>query len=176
MWRYRYQEMIPISKDKYGQGERIARIIHLLATEGSKSYPELRERFPKISEATLERDIKLLKKTKVVVDRKEARVVAGVISRKVFMFFKDDKDIVGKTKKAMENLKQDFNQVTLEQIASYSGLPPEKIVDTAYALAPKLNLLIGKEAKATPPPPLIVGAHEKKKPTLQRKQKQRTES
>ena len=73
MRRHRYHEVIPINNYKYGQGERIARIIHLLVTDGSKSYSELKKRFPKISEVTVERDIKLLKKTKVVVERKEAR-------------------------------------------------------------------------------------------------------
>lgn len=168
--------MIVISGNKYSQGERIAAIIHFLAAEGSKSYPELKERFSMISEATLQRDMTLLKETKVVVERKEPRVAKEVISRKVFLFFKDDEDIVGKTKKAMENLKQDFRQVTLDQIASHSGLSPDQIRSAAYALAPKLALLIGKDAIEAPPLPLIIGAREKKKWVIGRKRKHRTGS
>jgi hypothetical protein len=142
-----------MSKDKFGQGERIARVIHLLVVDGGMSYPELRKRFSKCSEATIHRDIGLLKKVGLVVEKKVLKTTENVDSRKVFIFFKDDIDIVGKTKRAMEILKKDFRQVTLDQIASISGLPPTKITEAAYALAAQLDLLIGKEAIEAPPAP-----------------------
>lgn len=129
-----------------------------MVTEGQQSFPELRNKFPMFSEATLQRDIKLLKETGLIVDRKidESRIVNGIDIRKVFIFFKDDKDIVGNTKKAMEILKHEYTQITLDQIASYAGLPPGMILNAAYALAPKLGLLIGSEAKEVPPSPIVV--------------------
>ncbi|NIU82342.1 MAG: hypothetical protein GWN17_02125 [Candidatus Korarchaeota archaeon] len=66
-----------------------------------------------------------------------------VNTRKVFVFFKDERDIVGKTRMAMENLKRTHRQVTLDLIASRAGLPPKEIHEAAYALAPELDLLIG---------------------------------
>jgi hypothetical protein len=97
------------------------------------------------SDATLQRDMKLLKETGLIIDKKESRLVDGIHTRKVFIFFKDDKDIVGKTKKAMEKLKRRYGQVTLELIASYAGLLSENIQEAAYTLAAKLDLPIGKE-------------------------------
>ena len=150
--------MIIISKDKYGQGERIARIIHLLVTEGAKSYFELREKFPMYSNATLGRDIKLLKKTGMVVERKEARTVGTTISRKVFIFFKDNRDVVGKIRKTIQDLKKEYSQITLDQIASRSGFPPRKVEEEAYSLASKLDMLIGKDPIQRPPDLHIAGA------------------
>jgi len=132
-------------KRRYSHGERIARIIHLLVTEGSKSFPELQKKFTMFSNATLQRDIKLLKETGLIIDKKESRPVDGIRTRKVFIFFKDDRDIVGKTEKAMKKLKPRYRQVTLELIASHAGLPPESIQEVAYTLAPNLDLPIGKE-------------------------------
>lgn len=132
-------------KRSYSQGERIARIIHPLVTEGSKSFPELQKKFPTFSKPTLDRDIRLLKKTKLIIDKNESRLFDGIRTRKVFIFFKDDQDIIGRTKRAMEKLRQHYRQVTLELIASHAGLPPESIQKVAYALAPKLDLPIGKE-------------------------------
>jgi len=147
-----------MNEDKYGQGERIARIIHLLAERGSMSYPELEKRYPKSSKATLLRDMRLLKKTNLVVVRREPRTTDGRSSRKTFIFFKDNRDVVGKTKSAMEKLKKDYTQITLDLIASHAGLPPEDIKSAAYALAPELGLLIGETSKERPPSPLFVGA------------------
>jgi hypothetical protein len=144
-----------MSKDKYGQGERIARMIHVLVAKGSMSFPELKKKFPKFSEATLRRDVRLLKKTRLVIERREPRTTDGSISRKVFIFFKDDKDIVGKTKNAMESLRGDHLQVTLDQIASLAGMPPTQIEEAAYALAPELNLLIGKDVIGKKDVPVI---------------------
>jgi hypothetical protein len=151
--------VIVTNEDKYGQGERIARIIHLLAESGSKSYPELERKFPRSSKATLLRDIKLLKKTKLVVERREARTTDGRISRKTFTFFKDNKDVIGKTRNAMEKLKENYTQITLDLIASHAGLPPEDVKNAAYTLASELGLLIGKDSKDRPPAALLVGAH-----------------
>ena len=145
--------VIDIDSKKYSQGRRIASILYFLITKGSKSFPELKERFPMVSKATLERDIKLLREEGIVVDKKESRLVSTVNARKVFMFFKDDKDIVGKTKKAMENLKEmGYAQVTLDLIASKAGFPPKTLKEAAYSLAPKINLMISTK--------VFVGGHE----------------
>jgi len=119
-------------------------MIHLLATEGSKSPLELKRKFPMFSEATVNRDIKLLKKTGLIVEKRESRVVGEINTRKVFVFFGDHKDVTGKTRKAMERLKRGYTQVTLELIASYAGLPPKKVKREAYRLAPELGLPIGR--------------------------------
>jgi len=138
--------MIVMKREKYSQGERIAYMIHFLVTEGSKSYPELKKRFPMFSEATLLRDVELLMKTELIIEKPETRQINGISTRKIFIFFKDDKDVVGKTKKAMNDLKDEFyGQVTLDLIASRVGLPPETIRDAAYTLAPEVGLLIGME-------------------------------
>jgi len=137
--------MIIMVKRRYSQGKRIARIIHLLVTQGSKSFPELQKKFPMFSDATLQRDIKLLKETGLIIHKKESRLVDGIHTRKVLIFFKDDRDIVGKTEKAMEKLKRRYSQVTLELIASYAGLLPENIQEAAYTSAAKLDLPIGKK-------------------------------
>ena len=50
-----------MSKEKMSQGERVARIIHLLITNGAKSYPELEKNFPMFNKTAIERDINLLK-------------------------------------------------------------------------------------------------------------------
>ena len=171
---YRYHQVIIINKEKYSQGERIARMIHLLLEEGSKSYPELQKKFPTSSKATLCRDIKLLTKTKLIIEKKEARTVANVISRKVFMFYKDSLDSIRKTRNAMEKLKTEYSQVTLDLIASYAGLPPDKIQEDAYTLARQLSLLIGKEATARPPSPLFVGLE--KNPYRERKPKRKAQN
>ena len=61
-------------------------------------------------------------------------------------------------KGAMEKLKEKgYEQVTLDMIASYTGLPPEEVKKHAYTLAPKLKLLIGNESREAPPKPLTVG-------------------
>jgi len=87
----------------------------------------------------------LLKETGLIKEKKESRIINGISTRKVFIFFKDDKDIIGRTKRAMENLKQTYSQVTLDLIASRVGLPPDKIQEAAYTLAAELNLPIGKK-------------------------------
>lgn len=97
------------------------------------------------SDATLQRDIKLLKETGLIIHKKESRLVDGICTRKVFIFFKDDRDVVGKTERAMEKLKRRYGQVTLELIASHAGLLPEDIQEAAYTLAAKLDLPIGKK-------------------------------
>ena len=152
------EEALLLAKSaNYGQGERIARMIHLLVTKGGQSYPELEKRFPKCKPLTIHRDIKLLKKTGLIVEKRKQKTMGQVISRKVFIFFKDNRDVVGKTKDAMENLKQEYSQVTLDLIACHAGFPPEEIRVAAYNLAPQLDLLIGKEEKQKPPSPLVVG-------------------
>jgi DNA-binding transcriptional ArsR family regulator len=161
-----------MNKDKVGQAERILRILHFLIMNGAKSYSEVGKGFPRVSQSTLERDMKLLKKTRLVVERKELKISDEKVSKKVFMFFKDDKDIVRNVDKAMENLKQDFCQVTLDQIASCSGLAPDDDMRrVAYALAPKLGLPIGREPIERPPDPLFVGAEEKTQTGSKKKRK-----
>jgi hypothetical protein len=145
-----------MSKTKLSQGKRIALITHLLATDGAKSFYQLKEKFSMVSDATLRRDLKLLRETKLVVETREARNTDEHISRKIFIFFKDYSDIVGKTKDAMEKLKKDFCQITLEQIASKSGLPPDRIETVAYNLAPKLEILISQHSKQESPDVLFV--------------------
>jgi hypothetical protein len=132
-------------------GERIAIIIYILSEKGGKSRPELKERFPKVSQATLDRDIAILKRNKLIVEKKEIRSTEGRDSRKVFIFYKDNKDIGERTRKAMEKLEKDYVQVTLFQIASLAGLKPGVLTDVAYELAPKLNLMIGQESIMRPP-------------------------
>jgi hypothetical protein len=135
-------------------GERIAAIIFVLVTSGGISRQELKSRFPKVCQAALDRDIALLKREHLIVEKKEIRSINGVDSRKVFIFFKDDKDLQGRTRKAMEILEKEFVQVTLFQIASLAGLKPEALIDAAYELAPKLNLLIGEISQVRPPKPI----------------------
>ena len=144
-------------KEKISQGERIARIIHLLITDGSKSYPEIEEKFPMVSTSTIKRDIKLLKRLGLIVEKRVAKTTGEKNSRKVFIFFKDNKDVVGKTENAMEALKREFIQVTLDQIASRAGFPPSIVEEHAFALAPKLKLIIGKKEISVQPTPLVVG-------------------
>ena len=134
---------------------RIAQLIHLLASKGSMSRPELRRHFPKVSESTLTRDMKILKEVGLVKERRELRVVDGVAARKVFIFFKDDIDVLGRTRQAMLSLKENYTQVTLDQIASNAGLEPTKVTEAAYALARELKLQIGSNAIETPPRPLM---------------------
>jgi hypothetical protein len=75
----------------------------------------------------------------------------------------------------MEKLKQDFHQVTLDQIASYTRLSPdETFQNVAFTLAAKLGLLIGKEAIEVPLRPLVIGTQEKKKLALERKRNHKT--
>jgi hypothetical protein len=142
-----------IKASRKSEGERIATIIYILTTTGGKSRLELKSRFPSVSQATLDRDIAILKREKLIVAKKEIRSIKGVDSRKVFIFFKDDKHIEEKTRKAMEILEKDYVQVTLFQIASLAGLKPDDFIDVAYELAPKLNLLIGQESIERPPNP-----------------------
>jgi hypothetical protein len=104
-----------------------------------------------VSQPTLDRDSTILEHEGLIVEKKEVRSTDGLDSCKVFMFFKDDKDIQGRTRKALEILKEDYVQVTLFQIASLAGLKPEVLVDVAYELAPKLNLFIGQESTIRPP-------------------------
>lgn len=135
------------------EGERIASIIYILIMDGGISRPELKNRFPDVSQATLDRDIAILKNENLIIEKLESRSLNGVNSRKVFIFFKDSKNIEGKTRKAMETLEKDHVQVTLFQIASLAGLKPDDLINAAYELAPKLNLLIGQESIIRPPNP-----------------------
>jgi hypothetical protein len=154
-----------IRQTEFGQGKRIARIVYILAKEGGKSRPELKARFNKISESSFDRDISLLKSTGViVVQRKPETTVTKIsgktvtrVSRIVYIFFKDNTDIVGRTRKAMRTLAVDFSRITIDQIASTAGLPPRQIEEHAYRYAPTLNIQIGKEPLERPPNGLFVG-------------------
>lgn len=75
------------TKKNYGRGERIARIIKVLIEEGPQSFPELRKKFPNVSEDTIQRDVGTLKRAGLVVESKESRVVDGRRTRKLFAFY-----------------------------------------------------------------------------------------
>jgi hypothetical protein len=143
-----------MEQPKKTPGERIAAIIFILANSGGISRQELKGRFSKVSQAAIDRDIATLKREQLIVEKKEIRSINGVDSRKVFIFFKDDKDVQGRTRKAMEILEKEYVQVTLFQIASLAGLKPDDLISIAYELAPKLNLLIGQDSKVRPPTPV----------------------
>jgi DNA-binding transcriptional ArsR family regulator len=132
-------------------GRRIAQLIHLLVNKGSMSRPELMRRFPKMSESALSRNLKILKEEGLIKERRETRLVDGVATRKVFFFFKDDTDVLGRTRQTMLSLKKEHIQVTLDQIASNVGLEPKVITEAAYALARELDLQIGSNAIVAPP-------------------------
>lgn len=130
---------------------RIASLIHLLATKGSICRQELRKHFPGVSESTLTHNLKILKDEGLVKERRQSKTVDGIVARRVFFFFKDDVDVLGRTRQTMLSLRENYVQVTLDQIASNVGLEPKVVTEAAYALARELNLQIGSSAIEAPP-------------------------
>lgn len=145
-------------RTRIGQARRVASILLRLITEGAKSFPELKKPFPNVSDSAINRDLKILCDVGLVVKKTEPRFVNGKTTRKVFLFFMNNKDVKGRTLTTMQNLKNcGYQQVTLDMIASHAGFPPRELEEIAYALAPKVGLLIGSECVEAPPEPLKVG-------------------
>lgn len=134
------------TRKDYAQAERIARIVKTLIEKGSKSYPELEGKFPNVSEDTIKRDVKLLKKVGLVVERKESRRVGGRRARKVFVFYKHEPSF--KIEKAVKHLKEKLRlkQFPLTDVASLSGLTPRELEDAGvYEIVKREGVMIGSE-------------------------------